>query len=173
MSGQLISKKSDLLKDIERDWNAINTFLADLTESQWTGIKNADNWAIKDHVAHLSAWENSVIAFLTGTPRHEGLGVAENLYLNEGIDAINAQIFKTHANDSLAQVKAQFQKTHSDLMQIIDTLSDDDLKKPYSHYLPDEPGEGDGPPAIKVIYGNTAHHYREHQGWMETMLNSV
>jgi hypothetical protein len=55
-------------------------------------------------------------------------------------------------------------------MTHIQPLSDEDLQESYRHYLPDEPGEGDGPSAMTVIYGNTAHHYREHQAWIEAML---
>ncbi|MCB0189193.1 MAG: hypothetical protein KDE31_33215, partial [Caldilineaceae bacterium] len=49
-------------------------------------------------------------------------------------------------------------------------LTDEDLQKPYRHYLPDEPGEGDGPPAMNVVYGNSAHHFREHLAWIEALV---
>ena len=42
----------------------------------------------------------------------------------------------------------------------------------YAHFLPDEPGEGEGPPIIDKIYGNTTYHYREHLEWMQVQLGA-
>ena len=44
------------------------------------------------------------------------------------------------------------------------------LRKPYRQYLPQEPGEGDGPLAINVIYGNSAQHFTEHRAWIEALV---
>jgi hypothetical protein len=170
MSKERVKTKDALIEHIQRDWIAINHLLYSLSEAQWTTIKNVDGWAIKDHIAHLTAWEQSMIAFLNGIPRHVGLGIGEELYLTRDVDAMNQVIFETHRHDELNAVRSQFQLTHDELLQLILPLTDEALNLPYAHYLPDEPGEGDGPPAISLIYVNTARHYREHQGWIETML---
>jgi hypothetical protein len=60
--------------------------------------------------------------------------------------------------------------TKAELLDLLQPLTDAELHKPYGHYLPDEPGDGDGPPAINVVYGNTAHHFREHLGWIEALV---
>lgn len=173
MSERKVTTKKQLLEHIERDWSAINRLLDGLSDHQWTGITDAEGWTVKDHLTHLSAWERSVIALLTGQPRHEGLGVSEDLYLNEDYDVINYAICQNHRHDSLEEVRARFQATHAELMRLIDPMSDSDLNKPYAHYLPDEPRDGDGPPVINLVYGNTADHFREHQGWIEAMLDAV
>ena len=49
-------------------------------------------------------------------------------------------------------------------------LSDADLRKPYSDYLPDEPGTDDGRPAADVVYGNSASHFEEHLGWIKSLV---
>jgi hypothetical protein len=43
--------------------------------------------------------------------------------------------------------------------------------QPYRRYLPDEPGRDDGPPAIDLIYGNTADHFADHLAWIETLVD--
>ena len=88
MTAETITKKSDLVAYIERDWAAINKFFDSLTESQLTDVRNPDGWSAKDHIAHLTAWENSVIYFLQGKPRHEGLGIPEEVYLHDDIDKL-------------------------------------------------------------------------------------
>jgi hypothetical protein len=57
-------------------------------------------------------------------------------------------------------------------MLALQPLTDVDLQQPYRHYLPAEPGEGDGPPAFNVIYGNSAHHFAEHLAWIEALAHS-
>jgi len=173
MSDEIAANKTQLLAHIERDWTAINALFDSLTEAQLTDIRNPDGWAIKDHIAHLTAWEQSVIAFLTGKPRHTGLDVPEAVYSNDHIDKINAVIFNKRKDLPLDEVRQTFQSIHQHLMGLIAPLTDDDLKKPYTHYLPDESGEGQGPPAINLIRGNTTEHYREHQEWIEDMLKTT
>ena len=110
-----------------------------------------------------------MVFFLQHQPRHVGLQVDESLYLTGGDDAINAAIYQRTQHLPLNEVLAQFQATHQQLMKLIEPLSDADLQKPYRHYRPDEPGEGDGPPALNVIYGNSAHHFREHLEWIKAL----
>ena len=171
MNPNSATHKQELLNHITRDWSAINLMLEDLSDEQWTDIRNADGWSVKDHVAHLTAWEQSMIALLTGTPRHIGLGVPEQLYLSDNLNAINHAIFQNHHDATLDDVRSNFESTHLALVQHIENLSDDALHKPYAYYLPDEPGEGEGPLAIVLIYNNTARHFRQHQNWIMDMLD--
>ena len=170
MNDTIAKNKHELLEEIAQAWAEINQFLDSLSDMQWTQVKNADGWAVKDHVAHLSAWENSVIALLTSRPRHEGLGVPEDVYLSHDFDTINDVIFKNHKDDPLEQVRSEFQRVHADYVKQIEALSEDELKRPYRHFLPDEPGDGDGPPAIVIIHSDGAPHYQDHQRWMEEQL---
>ena len=68
--------------------------------------------------------------------------------------------------------RATFRSGDAQVLALLEPLTDDDLAKPYAHYLPDEPGEGVGPAAMRVVYGNTTYHYREHQEWIEEMLKA-
>ena len=166
---QFVDTKAELMVYVARDWAAINAFLKGLNDVQWTNIRNPDGWAIKDHVAHLTAWHRYVIYILTGKPRHEGLGVPESVYAPKDIDAINAVIFEAHRHDPIEAVRAAFQSTHTMLMRLIDPMTDEDLMKPYRDFLPGFHDESDAP-IIDTIYGDTAFHYREHQLWMEAMI---
>ena len=169
MTEQLITTKAVLLPEIERQWAALQTALARLSETQMTTLYDAQGWSVKDHLVHLAAWERSVVFFLQGKQRHEGLGVDETTYLDSTDDEINAVIQPQRKHLALAEVLAQLADTHEQLWALLQPLTDADLNLPYRHFLPDEPGEGDGPPAINVIYGNTAHHFAEHLAWIETL----
>lgn len=171
MSDKWITTQAELIVHIERDWIALNKFLNKLTDAHWLNIKNEDGWTIKDHVAHLTAWEASALAILNGQSRHEVFGIEEAIYLSQDVDKINQAVYDLHREDDLNQVREQFKQGHQAMIRKIKSLSDDDLNKSYSHYLPDEVGDNDFP-TINAIYGNTAHHFRTHQAWMEAMCEA-
>ena len=173
MAEQQVTTKVELLTDIERAWAALNTALDRLTAAQMTTLTDAQGWAVKDHIIHMTAWERSVVFFLQGQPRHAGLDVDEALYLRAADDEINAVIFQQRKDLPLGDALAQFRDVHQQLLKLLQPLTDADLREPYRHYLPDEPGDGDGPPAISVIDGNSAQHFSEHLIWIEALVGET
>ena len=173
MTERHVTTKAELLIEIEHAWLALNTALEHLTEAQITMSQDAQGWTVKDHLIHITVWERSAVFFLQGQPRHQGLGVEEALYLNSNDDAINAAIYQRHTDVPLSEALSQFLSTHQQLLKQLQPLTAADLQKPYRHYLPEEPGEGDGPPAMNVIYGNSAHHFAEHLPWITALIKGT
>lgn len=164
--------KAELLADINTAWTILNAAIDKLTETQLTTPRDEQGWTVKDHLIHMAAWERSVVFFLQGKPREEGLGVPSSLYLRGDEDEINAVIQRQYRELPAAEALEQLRTTHRELMMLLRPLTDADLQQPYRHYLPDEPGEGDGPLAINVVYGNTAHHFRQHLAWIEALATT-
>ena len=162
--------KAEFLAEVERSWAAFNAAIDRLSESQLTGAQDEQGWTVKDHLAHLAAWERSTISFLEGKPRHEGLGVEASVYLSGDFDAINDLIYRQHKSLPLPQVMAALQDTHQELLAAIEPLTVEDLRQPYHHFQPDQPN--DERTAMQVIYENTIEHYDEHLGWIEALLGS-
>jgi hypothetical protein len=170
LAEQRTATKSQLVSDIGRRWSELSEALDRLTEAQMTGIRDAQGWTIKDHIAHLAAWERSAVYLLEGRPRHEALGVDEARYLEGDLDEINKVIYKQTEDLSLAEARAELDKVHALLLDLLAPMTDADLLKSYSHYLPDEPGEDDGRPVYGYIYGNSADHFAEHLGWIRSLV---
>jgi hypothetical protein len=170
MTERQVTTKTELLTENEHTWASLNTALDHLTEAQMTALKDAQGWSVKDHLIHLTVWERSVVFLLQGKPRHAGLGVEEALFLKGSDDDINAVVFQQRKDLPLVEALAQFRDVHQQLLKLLASLTDADLQKPYRHYLPDEPRKGDGPPAINVIYGNSARHFAEHLVWIEALV---
>lgn len=170
MGERQVTTKAQLLEAIESDWRTINQAIDALSESQMTSTRDAEGWTVKDHIGHMTAWERSALFFLQGKPRHEGLGVTEDVYLTEDENRINAKIYRQVQFTPPQQVIATFRDVHRQLMNALEAVTDTQLALPYRHFLPDEPGEGDGPPAINVVYGNSANHYHEHLAWMQVLI---
>ena len=162
--------KAELMSEIESSWAKLNTALDRLREAQLTEPKDAEGWAVKDHLTHMAAWERSVVFALQGKLRHEGLGVDEAVYLNGNDDEINAAIYVRTKETPPAEALAELRDVHSQMMSLLEGLSDEDLQKPYSQYLPNEPGEPDNNPILFKIYGNTAGHFNDHLGWIQSLI---
>lgn len=84
MTDRGTSMKAEVMLEIETTWAALHSTLARLSEDEMTGVHDQAGWTVKDHLTHLTAWEESVISFLQGRPRHEGLGGRRNPLL-EGV----------------------------------------------------------------------------------------
>jgi hypothetical protein len=165
-----VTTKAHLIEDINRSWLALNDALDNLSEDQLTNIHDAEGWSAKDHITHMAAWERSVVYFLQGKPRHEGLGVGEELYLNDSEDDINAAVREQKKDLSLAEARAELNGVHRQLLDLLAPMTDIDLRKSHHEYLPDEPGDDDGRPAFDVIYGNSASHFTQHLAWIKTLV---
>jgi hypothetical protein len=169
MTERRVTTKAELLADTERAWTALQAALNHLTETQMITLKDAQDWSVKDHIVHLTAWERSVLFLLQSRPRHEALGVDEALYLRGDFDAINAAIQQQHKALPLAEALAQSRSVHAQMLAVLEKLTDADLHKTYRHYLPDEPGEGEGPLALDIVYSDTGDHFAEHLPWIEAL----
>jgi hypothetical protein len=166
-----VSTKSDLLHRLAESWLGLDAKISALSEAQLTRV-GPDGWSTKDHLAHISAWEGSLIALLEGRDRRAAIGLvgAEAESTGDDVDAINALIQRRSQDRSLADVLAAFRETHRQCVSAIARLSDEDLARPYSHFQPNDPANSH--PVIGWIAGNTYEHYDEHAGWIAQLLAS-
>ncbi len=164
--------KDELHRRLDRSWSRLAGRVDQLGERLLTGPTDPAGWTAKDHLAHLAAWERSMVFLLRGEPRHEGLGVEETVYLDGDENAINAVIQQATRNLPLADVLANLRATHRELLALIEPMGDVDLHRTYSHFLPDEPGEDDGRPIIERISGNGDVHFAEHLGYIEVIVGN-
>ena len=153
--------KASILEAIRRHRAELEATIEPLSNDQLKAAP-AGGWSIHDHLAHITAWERSAVALLQGKPRHEGLGVDGTTYATHDVDAVNHDIFNRNHARPIEDVLADFRQSHEELLAVLAGMTDEDLQKPYSHYLPDEPGEETDTPVLEWVAGNSYHHYVEH-----------
>jgi glyoxylase-like metal-dependent hydrolase (beta-lactamase superfamily II) len=155
---------------------ALLNCVGSLDDAQKTGIRDASGWSVKDHLAHLVRWQRSIVFLLHGKPRHEGLGIDESVYRSRyvggDIDALNSELHARDRDLSFSEVLSSLDDIHDETIGALDGLEDSDLLRPYSSFLPDEPGEETGRPVVFWIAGNTSFHYDEHRDWIEAVVRS-
>lgn len=165
--------KEQLLGEVSSAWAELSAALDRLTPEQMTEIRDHEGWSVKDHVVHMAAWERSVAVYLQGFPRAAGLGIDEELYQNGEEDDINAAIQARWQGISPDEALDELKATHQLLLTLLEPMSDDDINRPNSDFGPRSEGEPDTRPICGMIYSNSANHFREHQGWIESLVSDT
>ena len=154
--------KAELLENIQKGWDEVNTFLNSLTDEQKTHLTDAGGWTVKDHVIHMAAWEDGFTALLDKKDRRTYMDNDEATWAS-GDDPINAVLQKRYKDLTWDEVIEKRQAIHNHLLQQINAMPDETLQAPYSAYNPDSKSTY----AInQLIGGSTFSHYADHIPWM-------
>ena len=163
--------KADLMAQLTAGWQTLEDRLRTLSEAQLTARRTPNEWSIKDHLAHLMAYELGMAALLRREPRWAAMQLdAKFARDSESFDEINAVLYERHADRSAPEVLTDLRDAHQQLLQALTNLTDDDLLKPYAAYQPHDPEANEQDPVLGWIIGNTYEHYAEHLPWMEELL---
>jgi hypothetical protein len=163
--------KAELLDRIRGTRAAIDQFIAQSSEERMS-TPGPEGWAPKDHLVHIAAWEGRLLALLDDRPAWEGLGVSEADADGHDMDHLNDLVYQRSKDRPLSAVLADYRRSHEELLAVLETMSDDDLYRPYSHYRPDDPPYNPNP-VFGWIAGNTFEHYEEHLGWMRQLIEGA
>jgi hypothetical protein len=160
--------KAELLERIHHSWLALEQTVGQIDDLGMIR-PGPDGWSVKDHLAHISAWDEGTAAALQGKPRYPALGVDEETYLR-GWDAINAVIYEINRDRPLVDVLADWQATHRHLLAELDRVDDDRLRRRYDEFVPDDRLVDGKVPMLRRVSGGTHEHYDEHYEWIEALI---
>jgi hypothetical protein len=156
MSEDYIPKdKSDLLEVIRLEREKLVSLFEGLNETQMAepGVEVA--WSIKDILAHIAAWERVAIDIIQ--PARDGQPLKPYVpKVFESIDNFNAVVFDSHKNKDLTEIIGEFEASHRDFMDLIETLTE-------AFVFTNLPFEGTEELSVQnMISSNTHWHYLEH-----------
>lgn len=153
---------------VDASWNDLWE-LVDSMGPESLATTGPDGWAVKDHLAHVAAWEQSLLAIFDGRDRVEAMGLAD---VEKDTDAINDAVWKLHRDQSSEDAVAYFRDSHAQLMATLESLDDVGLELPYAHYQPAaKDDENSDLPVVEWIAGNTYEHYLEHIDWIKNLVS--
>jgi hypothetical protein len=160
--------REQLLERIERSWASLDALVAGLTESGRT-TPGPDGWSVKDHLAHLAAWNLSLVALLEGRDRDAAIGVG-------GVSsetAANEVLQRRHRDLVADEVTALQLGSRQMVRDALARLRDVDLSRPYSYFQPNEARPDGAQPVLGWINGNTDQHADEHSGYIRELSLQV
>lgn len=143
-------RRDDLLRRSREAHAQLEALLATIPEEEQTQPGVTGDWSVKDHLAHLTWWEQRVIRMLGGAPDPIDAIPGEE----KSEDDINAYVQAQNRDRPLAEVRAAFDASYQEMLQLIATVPDDVFTAKHDW-----------------ISGNADSHYDEHlrmlQAWRE------
>ncbi|MHB8575504.1 MAG: DinB family protein [Dehalococcoidia bacterium] len=154
---------AEMMRFVRQTRAELEGLVAPLSEAQMAGLKDHAGWSVKDHLAHIVAWEQVLLRGLAGLPEYETFQMtAAELAAHGTTDAVNEILYVRAKDSPLSVVLGDFHRSHEQVTRQLSTMTDADLKAPYAL---DDPR-----PKIQKIAGDTYQHYAEHDGWLKTLL---
>lgn len=163
--------KPELMATIAERWSDLQSLVSALSSGELERPLG-DGWSAKVHLAHIAAWERSLMGLLRKQDRGEAAGLPPDVWAGHDTDQMNAFIAERAAPRPLEDVLTESSATHGELMALLESLSQEDLQKPYSDYQPQDP-RYNAEPVVGWVHGNTFYHYDEHIGWLKAGLASA
>lgn len=128
-----------------------------------------DGWAIKDHLAHLAAWQTGITNLLQHRDRYQPMGLEHAMIKGKSEDEINQMIYERNAHLSAAEAWEMLRSAYREMEAQLESMDNEDFFTPYTNFLP-EGAHGSENPIFMWISGNAYNHYREHITWLREML---
>jgi hypothetical protein len=155
---------AELVDRVQIEWAALEYVVSGLSLEDLTRA-GPDGWSVKDHLAHVGAWDAELVAVLARRPAHEGFGLTAPV--EGGIDALNEVLYQRSRDLSIDDVQAEARRAHANLLAALSHLTDADLAGTAAEY---GANPKDDRPLREKISEDSYAHYAEHAGWIKTLL---
>lgn len=160
--------KTEVLHRIDDGWRRLTELVEGIDPTTFVQPVK-DDWSPKDHVAHVAAWEEFLLAILEKRDRHRSMGVGD--LRGKETDEINDAVFQARRHLAPDEVRTVLAETHRIVRAAIESLSDADLQRPRSDFQPadSEDGESGDESLLNEIEWNTWGHYEKHIAWLTAL----
>jgi hypothetical protein len=122
--------KSTLLTMLQENHALFQRSLAKVGEAQMTQPLAEGQWAGKDILAHLTAWNHRLISWLEAAARDETPQIPEPGATWGDEDRLNARTFAATRQLPLADVRAAFERSFEHVLKQVQALSEEQLTNP-------------------------------------------
>jgi hypothetical protein len=145
-----ITTKTDLLAAIRRERQRLEAAIDALDADALVQPGVTGSWSIKDIMAHIVAWEQTMLGWYRAGSREDVP------FTDEVVDAVNQQFYEEHRDRPLADVRAAFDASYRETLAAVEGMSQQELFT-LEHFT----WTGEHPLAM-YVQANTHWHYAEH-----------
>ncbi len=158
--------KVEIVKRIEEGYARLESTLAQLSESQLTGVPINGDWTAKDILAHLMYWEKELLHWIETAA--EGQKPPVPTFTDDELDRVNTFAILAGQQASLAEIRSRYQEVHDRLIAAIQALPADTEHSPWWAVWQ----RPNGVTPWQIITDNTVDHYAEHLIPIQALIQS-
>lgn len=147
--------KTRILDEMRAKYAALEEILTPLDETLMATAGVNGDWSIKDIMAHITSWHHRLLVWLRAASRNEEPAIS-GPDSDEEMDRLNEQFYEENKSRSLDDVLADFCTTYLQILDMVQTLDNEDLTNPHRFAWTK------GNPLWFLIAGDTYEHYLEH-----------
>jgi hypothetical protein len=122
--------KTQLFAAIQKEYTALEKYLALLNDEQLSFVSAPGVWAVKDVLAHLYEWQQMFFNWYEGGQRGENPAVPAPGYKWNQLPALNQAIYEKYQPLTPQQALILFRESHQKTVQFIENLPDAHLTTP-------------------------------------------
>ncbi len=118
--------RKDLLIEMDKQYSALMA-LVDSLDAPACDRPVVGEWAVKDVLAHLTAWQDLFMGWHESGLRGETPAMPASGYNWGQTPALNQAIYTAHCGESLAEARAAFEASHQRVRALVNALSNEDI----------------------------------------------
>jgi hypothetical protein len=153
-------EKAEILNKILEEHEKIEKTLAGIDPTRMDDSDSEDAWTVKETLAHITAWEQVLLADYARLVRGESI---HELGSDEEINGLNAETRERGKIMALSQVLAEFASSYRQIIKWLENLPETELDRPFAYDM--TLGE--------FIGEDTWKHYAEHSGLLLSPCTNV
>jgi hypothetical protein len=119
--------KDQLISESQKEYAALEQFLATLTAEQMIQPGVLGEWSVKDTIAHLLEWQQMFLGWYAAGLRGENPPTPAVGYKWSQLPALNQVIYEKYRLQTLDDILARFRDTHWRVTELLQSLSQEEL----------------------------------------------
>jgi hypothetical protein len=156
-----MSSVKDTVDALRIEYKMWQGLLLNCKETPVDCAHNDDAWTLKDVLAHLTSWQEVTLARLVAArlkeePEYPAWFPGADPETDEELNLVNAAIYNAHKDQSLADIKKEWELRFSEILLVCPLISEQEFIEP------DRYAWLGGYPLVAVLEGTLEHH-RDHR----------
>jgi len=164
--------KSEFLQQHADAWRDLQSLIAGFDAEQMVVPADAAGWNVRDHLAHLCAWQMTRLAFLEKEFHWDAFGISKEEFVSNDIDTVNATVREMTRNVSPNDVIDMLDESTEALRKRVLATDEELLLTPASEFHPDWMGLIPNARVLDVIWAGSIRHFNEHRPYIERIVES-
>ena len=163
-----LTTADDLRQWTAARWQAFVAATDAIPDERWITVSDVAGWSIRDHVSHVTCWDESLIALVRdGTPRQATLQVSDEDWHAGGYDAMNEAIRQQTLDLSPAEVRDRRDAVWAELFALLETFDDATIHRPGADF---GLNYGRNETFLETLVDDLGVHYDQHRQYIERIV---